>query len=323
MKKRLLHFLSVFMIAAFLLSACSGVGAQPTAKTPLRVGWILWPGFYPLVIADQKGFFQKHGVEVDPIFYNLSGEETAALASGMLDGGIVALNDALLDDVAKNVKVVLITDNSDGGDQIVATADISTPADIVHKTIGVRRGSYAEFFVREMLSQKGVAPSDVSFISVDPENVSGAMPKYISLGHTYEPFTSQALAKGYKVIFSSADTPGLIVDTIAFRRKTIEDRPEDIKAFVAAWFDAVQYWRQHPDESNALIAKATGQKQEDISLTGVKLFDRAANLNAFKPGTDTSSVYYTARKALKFLIDSGFVAKPSDVNDVLDDSFLR
>lgn len=323
MNKRLLHIFSVFMIAVLALSACSGAGTQAETKAPLRVGWILWPGFYPLVIAQQQGLFEKHGVEVDLLLYNTAAEEMAALASGMLDGGIVSLNDALLDSVAKNAKVVLITDNSDGGDQIIATTDIVTAEDILHKSIGAKRGSFGDFFIREMLNQKGIAPADVNFVNVEPENVSNAMPDYISLGHTYEPFTSQALAKGYKVIFSSAETPGLIVDTIAFNRRAIDERPEDVRAFIQAWFEAVEYWQAHPQEGNAIIAQATGQDVATISLEGVKLFDLSANLNAFKPGTDTTSVYFTARKAMKFLIDAGFVAEPADINDVLDDSFLR
>ena len=323
MKNRLFHIFSAFLIAAVFLSACSNTSLQADVKPPLRIGWNLWAGYYPLVIAEQKGFFEEQGVDVELILYNTVDEETAALASGMVDGGTATLNDVLLDQIAANVKVVLITDNSDGGDQIVATADILSTEDILHKNIGAQRGSFSELFVREMLLQKGIQPSDVNLVNVDMEHVTDAMPDRISLGHTYEPYTSQALAKGYKVIFSSADTPGLIVDTIAFRRNIIDERPEDIRAFVVAWFEAVHYWEDHPEESNALIAEATGQPVENISLEGVKLFDLDANLNAFKPGTDTTSVYFTARKALKFLVDSGFVADPADINDVLDDSFLR
>lgn len=323
MKNRLFHIFSAFMILSMFLTACSGAGAQAEVKTPLRVGWILWPGFYPLVIAEEKGFFEAQGVEVELLLYESAAEETAALASGMVDGGIIALNDALLDTIAHNAKVVLITDNSAGGDQIVATADITSAESIQFKNIGVKRGSFGEFFIREMLNQKGIQPSDVTFVNVEPEHVAESMPSYISLGHTYEPFTSQALAQGYKVIFSSADTPGLIVDTIAFRRTVINERPEEVRAFIEAWFEAVQYWEDHPEESNALIAEATGQPVESISLEGVKLFDRMDNLNAFKPGTDSTSIYFTARKAANFLVDSGLVAKPADINDVLDDSFLR
>ena len=323
MKNRIFHIFSAFLILSIFLTACSGTAVQAEVKTPLRVGWILWPGFYPLVIAEQKGFFEERGLEVELLLYETASAETAALASGMVDGGIAVLNDVLLDSIAQNAKVVLITDNSDGGDQIVATTDITSTESIQFKNVGAKRGTFGEFFLREMLNQKGIQPSDVTFVNVDPENVADAMPEYISLGHTYEPFTSEALAKGYQVIFSSAETPGLIVDTIAFRRSVIDERPEDVRAFIGAWFEAVQYWKDHPEESNALIAEATGQPVESISLEGVKLFDRTDNLNAFKPGTDTTSVYFTARKALKFLVDSGFVAEPADINDVLDDSFLK
>lgn len=179
MKKRILHIFSISLIAMFFLGACSGARAQTEVKAPLRIGWNMWPGFYPLVIAEQKGFFEKHGVEVELVLYEVTADENAALASGMLDGGAVVLNDALLDDVAKNTKIVLITDNSDGGDQIVATPDIDTAADIVHKSIGVKRGSFGEFFVREMLNQKGISPADVTFVSVEPEHVPDAMPRWL------------------------------------------------------------------------------------------------------------------------------------------------
>jgi len=323
MKKRLLHVLSVFMLFSLLLSACSGTQQQAQVRPPLRIAWALWPGWYPLVLADQKGFFTEHGIEVEIIYYNSQTEVNSAVASGVVDGGFMVLNDTLLDAVSENAKVVLLTDNSDGGDQIVSATDILNADDLRGKRIGTKRGSFGEFFVREMLEQKGISTSDLTFINVGPDEVTESIPTVIDIGHTWEPYTSEALAKGFKVIFTSADTPGLIVDTLAFRKPVIAERPEDIKAFIAAWFEALQYWQSNPEESNAIIAAATGQKVEDISTEGIKLFGLQENLNAFKPGSDTTSVYFTARKAMKFLIDSGFVTQPVDVNEALDASFLQ
>jgi NitT/TauT family transport system substrate-binding protein len=319
--KKLLRVFSAIILLSLVLSACSGTQAR--AKAPLRVGWSLWPGWYPLIIADQKGFFTEQGLEVDIVYYNTGAEVTAAVASGMVDVGFMVLNDMLLDHVADSAKAVMITDNSDGADQIVATSDIVSTGDMLHKRIGARRGSFGEFFVREMLIQKGISPSDVIFVDQTPETMPDALPNIVDMGHTFEPFTSEARAKGYRVIFTSAETPGLIVDVLASRNNIIEGRPEDIKAFINAWFEAVQYWQDNPEESNALIASATGQKPEDISNKGVKLFNHADNLNAFRPGSDTTSVYFTARKAMKFLIDSGLVAHPVDPNEALDASFLQ
>ncbi|MDD1427573.1 hypothetical protein MEO94_24530 [Dolichospermum sp. ST_sed9] len=46
---------------------------------------------------------------------------------------------------------------------------------------------------------------------------------------------------GHK-LFTSKQTPGLILDLVAFRGETIRDRPEDIRAFIRGWLQAVKYW---------------------------------------------------------------------------------
>jgi NitT/TauT family transport system substrate-binding protein len=304
-----------------LLSACA---KTPSAvKPPLRVAWSLWPGYYPMAIAVEKGFFEKHGVQVEPVFYSSYGEQAPALASGKIDGAAGVLNDMLLDRVAEKVQVVLIADNSDGSDQIVAAPGILSAADIRGKRIGTVKGTFGEFFAHAMLEQKGILPAEVTFVDVAPEAVPVAISNTIDLGHTYEPYTSQARAKGYTVIFSSAETPGLIVDVFAFRKSVLQERPADAKAFIAAWFEAVQYWQANPAEGNAIIAKATGQKVEEISVEGVKLFGLAANLKAFKAGNDTTSVYFTAQKAQQFLIFTGDISIPVKVEEILNASFLQ
>lgn len=321
MTKRLFHFSSLLIIFTILMSACSGT--QAVDRPPLRVAWSLWPGVYPMVIAAEKGFFEKHGVQVEPIFYSSYGEQLPALASGKLDGAGLALNDVLLDRVAEEVKVVVITDNSDGADQIVALSEIISADDLRGKKIGFVKGSYSEFFVREMLIQKGILPSDITFVEVPPEDVPDAIPDAIDIGHTYEPFSSQARAKGYNVIFSSADTPGLLVDVIVFRKSVTQERPEDVRAFVAAWFEAVEFWHDNPVEGNAIIAEVTGLNPEDISTEGVKIFDLVANLNAFNVGNDTTSVYFTGQKAQDFLISTGDISRLIKIDEILDPSFLQ
>ena len=322
MSTRLSRLISALIVVTVFLSACSGTTGS-TTTAPLRVGWSLYPGYYPMAIAVEKGFFKEHGVQVEPVFYSLYNDQTPALASGKLDGAALVLNDALLDRVAKEVKIVMIADNSDGADQVVAAPGILKTDDLYGKKIGIVKGTFGEFFVREMLNQKGIQSTNLTFVEVAPETVQDAIPNTIDLGHTFEPFTSQALAKGATVIFSSAETPGLIVDVVAFRKSVVQERPKDIKAFVAAWFEAVQYWQANPAEGNAIIAKATGLKAEEVSAKGVKIFDLAANLSAFKEGNDTSSVYFTAQKVWRFLISTGYVSSPVDMNEILDASFLQ
>jgi NitT/TauT family transport system substrate-binding protein len=315
----------MLILAAVLLSACSGTGGSTVEeKTPLRVAWSLWPGYYPLAIAVEKGFFEKHGVQVEPVFYNLYNNQLPDLASGMLDGAFTTLSDTMFDSISSSVKVVLVVDNSAGADQIVAGVDITSPADLRGKRIGVSSTAVSgQLLIRQMLEKNGVSPTDVTFVDVPPEGVPGAIPNLIDAGYTYDPFTSAALAKGGKVIYTSADSPGLIVDVLSMRKEIVRDRPEDVKAFIAAWQEALQYWKDNRDDGNAIIAKATGLKPEEVAPVGVNLFDLNANLKTFTPGTDSTSVYFTAQNSLTFLANSGEVTNPVKINELLDPSFLK
>jgi NitT/TauT family transport system substrate-binding protein len=242
----------------------------------------------------------------------------------MVDGSLMTLSDTLFESISKDVKIVLVLDNSDGGDQVVASADIASISDLSGKRIGVQASTVSGvLLIRQMLAANGMSLADVNIVQIGPEGVPAAIPSLIDAGYTYDPFTSQALAKGGKVIFSTAETPGLIVDVLALRKDITQNRPEDVKAFIAAWFEAVQYWKDHPAEGNAIIAKAAGLKPEDITSAGANLFDLSANLKTFTPGKDYTSVYFAAQEELYFIVSVGDITRPVDINELLDPSFLK
>jgi NitT/TauT family transport system substrate-binding protein len=322
MTKKHIHILFILLIFATSLSACSTVETA-VEKQPLRIGWSLYPGWYPLVLAQQQGLFEKHGVEVELVLYPTYDDTAPQLASGFVDAAALVLGDVLLEDVGTYASVVLVTDNSFGADQLIASPEVLKTQDLRGKRIGFSTGTFGELLVREMLKKYDVEVSEVSFIEISPEQVPAAIPSSIDIGHTYEPFASQARVNGNDIIFTSADAPGVIVDTVAFRNSILKERPEDVRNFIDAWFEAVQYWQANPEEGNKIIAEATGQEVKDISFDGVKFFDRNANLATFQAGTDTSSIVFTAQMELQFLIETGVVTKPLNINNILNASYLQ
>lgn len=322
MSHRFIRIFLTLLVVTVLLSACTGPAAAP--KTALRLGWSLWPGYYPMAIAVEKGFFKAHGVEVEPVFYSIYTNQVPDLAAGMIDGAVLTLSDTLFDSVSSSVKVVMVLDNSAGADHIVAGSHIQGIADLRGKRIGVPAATISgQLLIREMLLNNGLSMAEVTFVDVQPENVPGAIPSLIDAGYTYDPFTSEALGRGGQVLFTSADAPGLIVDVLALRREILQNRPEDARAIISAWQEALQFWQANPAEGNAIIAKATGLQPEEISAQGAILFDLGANLRTYTPGDNAGSVYFTAQKALQYLVEYGSVTKPVDINQLLDSSFLK
>jgi NitT/TauT family transport system substrate-binding protein len=304
-----------YIVAVTLvLSACSA--NTPSAKNPtLKVAWVLWPSEYPLVIAQDKGFFEKHGVSVELAYYDVISNELADIQSGKVDGGFNVPGD-LLQMWSKSpdtFKGVLVVDSSNGADVIVATQDIQTPADLRGKRVGVLPGTFGELFVDRMLKANGLRTSDVTLINIDPSNVPDSLSVQIDAGHSWEPYTSKALTAGNHIIFSSSETPGLISDVLVFKTAIINERSEDIRAFIAAYYEALDFWKTNPQEAVAIIAKHTGLKPEEISTEGIKILTLKDNEVAFSNANDTTSIYFTTQLFRDFMINAGILSKSPDV----------
>jgi NitT/TauT family transport system substrate-binding protein len=317
--------LGLFLAIIICLTAsCSGTTAAPAAA-PLRVEWTLWQGDYTLLVANQMGFFKQHGVNVEPVRYDSSTQAVPDLAGAKLDGGILTMSDTLLGSSLANIKAVMVSDN--GGEYAVVTSpDIQSVSDLRGKRIGLNLHTSGEMFVYYMLQSARLTPDDVTYVEMSPNQVLQNIPGQIDAGLVWEPYITQALAQGKKIVFQSDLFSILIPRLVVFRESVIEQRPNDIRAFVLAWDEAVQYRNTHPKESLALISKATGLPTSDLALTGNRILQTInSNVKFFanSVGTDSSSIYYIARFNQGFLEGAGYLTILPDINALLDPSFLK
>jgi NitT/TauT family transport system substrate-binding protein len=73
-------------VLKFALAAATLVlSATITNAEPVKLGLQPWLGYGPLWVAEEKRFFEKHGLEVELTTFNWDQDMTAALASGNLD----------------------------------------------------------------------------------------------------------------------------------------------------------------------------------------------------------------------------------------------
>jgi NitT/TauT family transport system substrate-binding protein len=316
--------LPIALVFTILLTACGATGATVAQRPPLSVSWTVWPGYYPLAIAQQEGFFAKHGVAVKIDVYGTYTAAYTDFASGKLDGSEMVLGDLILLANKQDSRAVMVTDTSDGGDQVVAANDIQSVADLKGKRVGVHLGTYGELFVQKMLETQGLFLTDVTLVNINPEAVPAAFLTTIDAGHSFEPFTSEASAKGGHVLFTSTQTPGLIPNVFAFSSKVVRERPEDVRAFVAAWYEAVDWMNAHATETPAVVAQVTGLKPEDIWMDGGdKVYTLQESQKAMTHGTDYSSLYFTGAVYVRFLTVSGSLNTTPDLETLIDPAFMQ
>lgn len=307
-----------------ILTACQSL-APVDEQPPLRVEWTQWWGDYTTIIAKEKGFFDKHGVKVEPVYYDVFSQALPDLAAGKIDIGLFGISDAL--NVARRVPIKVVAVYDQGGEStIVAAPGINTVADLKGKTVSVPAGgSTYEIFVREMLKSAGLSMSDVTVVNVDPEALPERLGVDVQAGYTWEPYVTQLVKDGNHALYSS-DENRLFPDVITLRADVADQRPDDVKAFLRAWFEALEYRRTNPADSNAIIARVTGLPVEEITAGQEKILlqNAADNLATFAlpQGQDTKSIHYTAQTNLDYLISIGTASQPIDLNKVLDPSFL-
>lgn len=307
-----------------LLASCGLPPAQETIeKEPLRVQFTEWWGDYTIIIAHEMGLFEKHGVEVEPVYYETFSLALPDLAAGQIDGGLFAIGDAI--NVARHadLRVVAVYDNG-SFNTVVSVPEIRQVGDLAGKRVGVQIGTSYELLISEMLASAGLKMSDVILVNIDPENVAASLGKTIDAGFIYEPYTTEALAKGNNLLLKTTEFIGLYPDVIVFHNSVVEQRGEDIRAFLKAWFEAVEYRRQNPAETRQIIADYFGKPIEEITPDdSLEILSLEDNYEMFNSETSAKrSIYQTARLNADFLARMGAISAQPDIETLLTPAYL-
>lgn len=312
----------VILVFVMLLSAC---GATPTPKpaAPLRIGVNLWPGLYPAAIAKEKGIFAKHNVDIELIYYASYPDVYSDLVANKVDGISVIIGDILPISTQKNIQMIFPVDASDGADVLIVGPDIKSAADLKGKRIGVSFGTYGELFVQTLLKQNNIGITDVTLVNISPEAATTAFPSQVDVVHTYEPYASDVVKAGGHTLFTSHETPNLVLGMMTFPTSIINERPQDIQAFTNAWFEAVDWMNANPNDVPDVVAKGFGLKPEDIFIGGDKVFTLAEAKTIMKPGDDASSAYFITQSYIDFLSVSGILTIKPNLKNLINPSFLQ
>lgn len=321
----------VLLLVSILVGGCSSGKTEkvPTgAAEPIKIALSPWPGWYPWYIVQEKGFFQKYGVKVELVWFPVYSDSLQAMNTGKVDANSQTLSDTLAP-VSKGLplKAVLVNDNSFGGDGIVVKPEYNSLADLKGKKVATELGTVDHLLLVTALDRFGMKESDIEYTNM---TVNDAGPAFISgnldAAVIWEPFLNKAITEGKgKLIFSSADTPGLIPDLLVFNEKILKERPEDVKKVLMAWFDAMEWWKQNPEEGNAILAKKAEVSPEEYKqiVSSIKLFTLQDNIKAFSKSDSLEYLGTSGVKTANFLKDKGMLEMIPDVEAILEPSFVR
>ncbi|MGX5723252.1 ABC transporter substrate-binding protein [Shinella zoogloeoides] len=311
------------LIASTMLVFSCLTASMASAETkPLNVGMTTWVGYGLLHLADQKGFFKENGVDVSLLTVQDKPSTAAAIATGRLDGWATTVDTFIFYNADKlGIKQVLAVDFSKGGEGIVAAGDVKTVADLKGRKLGAEEGSSTYFFMLNMLADNGMTTKDVNLQSMRAGDAGAAFAAgRLDAAATWDPWLSKAKERGGHILASTADKPGLIVDTVAFRSDVIKERPDDIKNFIKAYFEAYDYWKSSPDEANAVMAKALGIGADEFnaSLAGLEFVSREKNRDYIGSAAKAGQVVDVTERGIAFYKQAGLLKDDFAASGVVD-----
>lgn len=312
------------------LAGLAFASALPAEAGTLKLAHSTWVGYGPFYIARDKGFFKEEGVDVE-----LSIMEDTPLKMGAFMAGQLDMVASTADEFpiylkeGKSIRYVLAVDNSKGGDGIVSNKEINSVADLKGKKVAFEEGSVSQFFFNAVLKEAGLTQADVEVVNMTATDAGTAFAsKNVDAAVTWEPALSQGANSAHgKLLVSSADKPGLITDVVAVSAETAANKADDVKAFVRAWYKALDFLAKNPDEGYAIMAKGVGgwlEKPEDFkaTVTGIEYLDKAKNEAFFGTKEAPGQIYKTLGFALDIWKGFGRIQVDVKPEDIVDHGFI-
>jgi NitT/TauT family transport system substrate-binding protein len=289
------------------------LGGEVVVAEPLTVGTNVWPGYEPLYLARNLGYYND---SIRLAEYSSATEVLRAIRNKLIDVATLTLDEVLLlRQSGVDVRIVLVTDISNGGDVIVARPGIESLADLKGRKVGVESTALGAYVLTRALQKVGLTPADVQVVPIEvgshymayTDNVMDAVV-------TFEPVRSQLLRDGAYLVFDSSQIPGEIVDVVVVREEVLAGKEEQIQGLISGWFKALTYLSVNPNEAGKRMAERLNLSPEEAlaSFEGLILPDPKGNLDMFDE-SQALSLIQTAKKLTTIMIEANLLDRSPSV----------
>ena len=311
-----------FVAAAVAALGIVAVAAPASALDKLRTGKaIALPfDFTPLDIGMEKGFFQKHGLELEISSFAGSAKLQQALAADALDIGLGSGPELAF--VAKGAPVLGICAYAGPVNLMMVVrpdAGINSLADLKGKRISASTvGSLTDWVTREFSRQQGWGNDGVVVTPLGTNEAQvAAMRSKETEGLAVDPAGAFELEeKGIgKIILRYSTVAPVFINHVSYATKTlIAAHPEQIKEFLAGWFDTVAWMKANKDETVKLAAPVMHTSLE----IGARDYDET--MPTF---SDTGKFEPAALKVLaRSFVQMGALPEEPDMSKLYTEKFL-
>ncbi|MBN1564608.1 MAG: ABC transporter substrate-binding protein [Anaerolineae bacterium] len=261
--------LSLLLIMVLLVGALVPAYAAPQTQdaVKLRMGLLPILDVLPFYVAEQAGYFEAAGLDVELIPVSSALERDQLLIAGEIDGmlndlistGIFNQDETLIQIVAMARKAY--ADSPQFRILAAPRSNITLPSEAAQHEIAISENSVIKYIAQRIMEDAGVNTADLQFRAEPsiPVRFQLLMEGTLKVACLPDPLAQAAIEGGAILI---ADDSALVEtefsqSVLSFRTPIIEDHPEAVAAFLSVWMQAAAEINADPDAYRDLWLEKT------------------------------------------------------------------
>lgn len=313
MKKTVSLLLTVVLLGA-IFSGCAKKEAtvketKEEVKRTIKFGTLPAESALPIIIAKEKGFFEKAGVDVELVPFNSPNDRNVAVQAGKVDGIIADVMTSLTFHEGGFPMKVTSDINEDFKLLTSPKSNITSFEGLNNKGVSIVPNFVLEYIMDKMAEKNNIKYNVVSIPSI-PARFEALLTGTVSAVIFTEPQASMLKEKGAKVLATSSEY-NLKAGTILFNEKVVNEQPKALKAFYQAYNEAVDYANKtKPEEYSSVLAKYGFPQNIEKYISGNGKYTKADKITdeSFKSVLEWCKKKGMVKKDYKFEDISNFQA---------------
>jgi NitT/TauT family transport system substrate-binding protein len=254
-----------------LALGCLGLVAAGCSRTPDHVSVPVsnWPGYEYFYLAEQAGLAREQGVSLSPVEF----ADPQAIVHAYLRGdlAIAQLTTVEAVDICARVPdrcpvVVLVLDESVGGDQVMARQGITAIEQLRGKRVGVTLSTLGPYVLSRALELQGLSLGDVKLHNITLDSMPAALARgSVDAVAVYPPYSEYASRQGNaSTVFDSRSIPGEIFDVLVVDPQALEQQKGVLPPLLRSWQAAHDFRRREPRRAVELMARREGLRPAEF-----------------------------------------------------------
>lgn len=262
--------LLVALTAAVAVAGCgssdSGGSSERAATTgggevtTVKMGVVPAATFAPVFVGLEQGIFRRHGIDLQIEVGGLAPTVFPRILKNQIQLGANTWG-TLVTAHEQRLPLTGVAPVDRGGESpdddyqgiIAKPGGVRSLKELNGKTVAVPTlKSFTDAQVRSVLKEAGVDVDSVRFIAIPFPDIPAALKAgRIDAAGVVEPFFSQAKADGGTPLASLSR--GQLMGAIVAAQKWVDDEPDTVRRFQAAWAETLRYATDNPDALRAAL----------------------------------------------------------------------